>query len=69
MRDRLTRIWRYLGAVMSPHAPENVEPLPTPPGPQEHAANVEFMAECLFGVSAKQLGIQGLIERVSCDDI
>ncbi len=43
--------------------------LPTPPGPQEHAANVEFMAKCLFGAPAEALGVQGLIAEVSLDDV
>ncbi len=69
MRDHVRRILRYLGAVVRPRAPEVDEPLPPPPGPQEHAANVEFMAQCLFGLSAKQVGVQGLIEEISLDDV
>ena len=65
MRDPLNRVRQFLGAVMGRNAPETEEPLPTPPRPQEHAANVEFMAECLFGVSAEQLGLT----EVTVDDI
>ena len=57
MHRRMERIWRYLGAVMRPQAQEVEEPLPAPPTLQEHHANVEFMAECLFGLTAAELGL------------
>ena len=57
MRDYLTRVWQYLGVVMGPQAPERDEPLPAPPTLQEHHANVEFMADCLFGLTAAELGL------------
>ena len=69
MQRRLTRIWQYLGAVMSPQATKTEEPLPAPPGPQEHHAHVEFMAERLFGLTAEEVGVAPVMTTVSLDDL
>ncbi len=57
MRDQIARVRQFLGSVMRRKRPEIEEPLPAPPGPQEHAANVDFMAHYLFGIPANALGI------------
>lgn len=55
--DPIARVRRFLGAVLRRRATIDPEPLPAPPSPQEHHANVEFMAECLFGLPMNELGL------------
>ena len=66
MGNHVKRVWHYLGLVLRPTATIDPEPLPAPPTPQEHHANVEFMAECLFGLPAEALGLP--TTRVTLDD-
>ena len=65
MRDYSTAGKRRRAGTMGRYGTIDPEPLPAPPGPQEHRSNVELMAYCLFGCPVDALGLT----EVTLDDV
>ena len=66
--DRTVRVRRFLGGVLGCGRRDLDESLPDPPGPQEHAENVEFMAEALEGIPRPKTVFDCIDERGKITD-
>ena len=66
--DRTVSVRRFLEAALGRRQRDRVDYLPDPPGPQEHAENVEFMAAALKDIPRPKTVFDCIDERGKITD-